>query len=231
MLYTSGNNNYNDISNKQGVWSCTHAEMSLACLALPTLKWWPSLPPLLSATVPLEVRLADSSPLFPWSHVPPVTRLSVVRTVLSPHLYSPWTRSHSFCPACAPPPCGTAFTVRFCFIEDESGRSLMPVRNRNLNVSVSFVMLQEHWSTVKSMSLGHLCVCSTCAANYTDNCGSDKDCVVVIETSWHVAITGIDIFRRLWAWPHQDKAPWIRWGVLFSCPPPPRCMMHHSVCS
>lgn len=35
--------------------------MSLACFNLPTFKWWPSLPPLPSATVPSEVRLVDCS--------------------------------------------------------------------------------------------------------------------------------------------------------------------------
>lgn len=74
----------------------TRAETSLACFTPPPLKWWPSLLPLLSATVPSEVRIIDSSPLLPRSHIPSMTCLTVVQTVSPPHLYSPWTHSHLF---------------------------------------------------------------------------------------------------------------------------------------
>lgn len=48
-----------------------HSEMSPACFTSSTLKWWPSLLPLLSAMVPSEVRLIASSPLLLWSHASP----------------------------------------------------------------------------------------------------------------------------------------------------------------
>lgn len=152
-------------------------EMSLACFTSPTLKWWPS--PLPSATVPSEVRLIDSSPLLLRSHVPSVTHLSIVHlpTVSPPHLYSPWTHSHSLShfPLCkvaiSGPPCGLAFSVRVsgCFVEAENKYLFIPLRKRNVNMSVSFVIFQERSSTPRSIFL-YPFMCSACEAYYTENC-------------------------------------------------------------
>lgn len=82
--------------------------MSLACFTPSTLKWWPSLLPLLSATVPLEVRLIDSSPLLPWSHASP-SYIHCIFTV-NPFIHSP-TFPHSKIHTCGPP-CGMTFNVQ-----------------------------------------------------------------------------------------------------------------------
>lgn len=121
-----------------------HAEMSLACFTPPTLKWWPSLLPLLSATVPSEVRLIDSSPLLPWCTICdlPLRRANSVATT-SVFTVKPILIRHAL--TCGPP-CGMAFAVRVsgCFIEDENECSFIPLKDRNLNISDSFFMLQEH---------------------------------------------------------------------------------------
>lgn len=100
-------------------------------------------------------------------------------------------------------PYGMSFIVRVCFIEDEYQCSFVLPRNRNLIISVSPVMLQRHWSTMminlpqSSFHVFNVWELQFVRCVYPLShqlASSDKDCVVVIVTSWHTAITGIDIF-------------------------------------
>lgn len=214
----------------------TRAETSLACFTPPPLKWWPSLLPLLSATVPSEVRIIDSSPLLPRSHIPSMTCLTVVQTVSPPHLHSPWTHSHLFC----------QFPFIYVVIHTEC---LLLWGSVSLRMSINvhlfcpgteIWLFQFHLSCSRgidppwwSISLSHHFMCSTC-----ENCSLLGVCIHALTSSlpvlrlcgchsnilthshnrhWH-------FLRRLRAWLYQDKAHWIGCGLSWNGPlvPPQR---------
>lgn len=165
----------------------TRAETSLACFTPPPLKWWPSLLPLLSATVPSEVRIIDSSPLLPRSHIPSMTCLTIVQTVSPPHLYSPWTHSHLFC----------QFPFIYVVIRTEC---LLLWGSVSLRMSINvhlfcpgteIWLFQFHLSCSRSIdppwwsiSLSHHFMCSTC-----ENCSLWGVCIHSLTSSLPVIKT------------------------------------------
>lgn len=185
--------------------------MSLACFTPSTLKWWPSLLHLLSATVPLEVRLIDSSPLLPWPHASIVHPLYIHREPI--HSFSDFP--HSKIHTCGPP-CGMAFNVRvrvftyptqaqkceyFCFICHGPGTLIHHENNlpQSLRCEANYT---ENWS-----KLGVYSIFSFLPALFQWQwlCGCHRNILTLNRNRhWH-----------FWEDCEHDltKIRWIRWGA------------------
>lgn len=178
------------------------------------LKWWPS--PLLSATVPLEVRLF--TPPLPWSQISCLVILQTAWPMLT--AASVFTMNPFSCivqPPCLWNPCMCSLLAEchllwWALVVVEC--LFIPSKKINVKISVSvpFLILLQHWSALTSISLGHLLRCSQCEANVSCLYSVPQEQAVGYEDSSchrniliHTHNQAWTFCRSLRAWAHQDE--------------------------
>lgn len=93
-----------------------------------------------------------------------------ISTTSPPHLYSPWTSSYLLSSH-------SLFKILYVITVELhllwrtlNICSFIQLKNIHLHISVTFFLLQKHWSTTRSICLNHLFMASACEDNYTETC-------------------------------------------------------------